>query len=127
MAVKISEFEDFLIIQEDDCEESPTEYVIGPCRLYKIEAYNKDEEINYLKLFDETEVVWGTTEPGELFPITAGDDTNWGFLTVDYLDKPRVFATGLSFAASNAGGKSTGTGPEANEVLVVLHVKRGVS
>lgn len=127
MALTVSEFDDFIILQEDDCDETPTENAIGPCRLYKIEAFNKDAEINFLKLFDAVEASWGTTEPDDIFPIPEGDDTNWGYLSVDFLDEPRVFQTGLTFGAANAGGKTAGTGPEANEVLIILHLKRGVS
>jgi hypothetical protein len=127
MALSISEFDGFVVLHETDCDETPTEYAIGPCRVYKIEVFNKDTGLNYLKLYDASEITFGTTEPGDIFPVEAGDGTNWGFLCVDYLDKPRIFTEGLSFGASDGRGKDLGTGPGANEVLVIFHVKRGVA
>lgn len=132
MTLQISKMSDFITIQEDDCHEldgtnANADFAIGPCRIYSIKAFNQDTTKNYLKLFDNEAPVHGTTEPDYSFPIPAGDGTEWGYLLMDALDEPLVFATGLSLRASGGAGRTVGVAPGVNEVLVILKVKEGIS
>jgi len=132
MAVSISEFTRFAIVQEDNCLNGAnmTKYAYGPCRVTAIHAWNQDAGApgpNFLKMFDNADPTWGTTAPDFSFPIPAGDGTEYGALHLDFHDEPLVFENGLSLGADDAGGTATGTAPSANDVLVILEILPGAS
>ncbi len=106
-----------LMFKDLDVDETAggVQILAGPGRVYWIHATNEDATVVYLKFFDQTTVVVGTTVPDLTIPVPV--DTTGDHIDI-FIPGGLLFSTGINIIATTGAADNDTTGPGANELIV---------
>lgn len=94
----------------------------GPCRLIAVRAKNIGNAAPaYLKTYDSLAPTVGTTAPKEIYALEGNTGPGVGHTSCNVNPPDGIlFETGLSFAATNAGGTAGTSNPTGTTAITLL-------